>query len=614
MFKYTNAFTNRSGDSLPGYFARLYDSGGNLVSIYADASETPISTVSGVADAALSDENGMFRWFVANGTYDIRFYDANNVFISVETGVPMVDADALTTDLAASGGAALVGFIQSGTGATARTAQAKARDVVSVKDFGAVGDGTADDTAEVQAALDSGAGAVYVPNGIYIVDAVTASDVFIYGPGTIRKKSATKGAMINLSGANRIEGVTVDYNWASADQSAPNFGNAAVEQVQGSLDLAGVKFVRSFDSAVYNVGASLSIDSACSFTGGAPHNGLTSGDERPTYYVFCIADEDTENQVISIGGAYFEGASLDPTELHLNPTGIFITASAVDGFRFKAINISNPVLIGCTTNAGNGNITGAIDMYNGADNIVISGATIRYFTYAGIKVQNSSYFSIVGNTITDGSVPAGAHTGHANGIVTIEKARSSTVEQQFGVISGNIISGCTYSGITNNCDFVSITDNVIKGVSLAGGIATGVNNNASYVVISGNQGTDVLGVQILTAGDHVRVTGNTMSSGTGAADTALRFSGDDVLIDGNSFVSGTTAASTGIRTNGPASNIRISGNYVDGYPYGVDIRTGSGAVDKIVRGPNQFANISIGDYNLGGAVTNATLVSTAAWT
>jgi hypothetical protein len=109
MFKYTNAFTNRSGDSLPGYFARLYDSGGNQVSIYADASETPISTVSGVANAALSDENGMFRWYCANGTYDIRFYDANDVFVSVETGVPMFEASGVYTDLSDSTGATLVG-------------------------------------------------------------------------------------------------------------------------------------------------------------------------------------------------------------------------------------------------------------------------------------------------------------------------------------------------------------------------------------------------------------------------------------------------------------------------------------------------------------------------
>lgn len=52
----------------------------------------------------------------------------------------------------ASGGSALVGFIQSGTGAVARTVQDKARESVSVKDFGAVGDGVTDDTTSILAA------------------------------------------------------------------------------------------------------------------------------------------------------------------------------------------------------------------------------------------------------------------------------------------------------------------------------------------------------------------------------------------------------------------------------------------------------------------------------
>jgi hypothetical protein len=96
----------------------------------------------------------------------------------------------LAGEFAASSGSSLVGFIQSGTGAVARTLQSKERDIVSVKDFGAVGDGTTDDTAAIQSAIDTGY-SLYIPSGTYKISATlnltTTSNhgQKIYGAGPI---------------------------------------------------------------------------------------------------------------------------------------------------------------------------------------------------------------------------------------------------------------------------------------------------------------------------------------------------------------------------------------------------------------------------------------------
>jgi hypothetical protein len=60
-----------------------------------------------------------------------------------------------------------LGYVASGANATTRTIQDKLRDIVSVKDFGAVGNGVVDDASAIQAALNSGAKRVYAPAGTY---------------------------------------------------------------------------------------------------------------------------------------------------------------------------------------------------------------------------------------------------------------------------------------------------------------------------------------------------------------------------------------------------------------------------------------------------------------
>lgn len=81
-------------------------------------------------------------------------------------------------------------FTQAGTGAQARSVESKLRETVSVRDFGAVGDGVTDDTAAIQAAVNAvsaaGRGEVYFPAGTYKTTAtvtISSSNVSLVGAG-----------------------------------------------------------------------------------------------------------------------------------------------------------------------------------------------------------------------------------------------------------------------------------------------------------------------------------------------------------------------------------------------------------------------------------------------
>ena len=145
--------------------------------------------------------------------------------------------------------AAVVGNIQyknAATGGTARTVQAKLGDAVSVADFGAVGDGIANDTPAFIAAANSlglPGGTILVPNGFYcLIDTALSvpKNISIVGPNTFPSVPAFFGSgVVQTMGGALIVNSTVSIT----------LGMGA--SLQGLLILRKGLIIPSFDASAF---------------------------------------------------------------------------------------------------------------------------------------------------------------------------------------------------------------------------------------------------------------------------------------------------------------------------------------------------------------------------
>jgi hypothetical protein len=167
--------------------------------------------------------------------------------------------------------AAQIEFLQAGVGAVVRTVQSKLRDTVSVKDFGAVGDGVADDSSAILDALQSGAQMIYVPPGTYAmsgnISATIATDVMFYGQGTILYTGPTNNTnpLITIETGNNsltIDGISFNgddkiaagvriYNTAApSSNTLPNCTVSNSLFINFRMNVAGI-----WNAAVYLAGS-----------------------------------------------------------------------------------------------------------------------------------------------------------------------------------------------------------------------------------------------------------------------------------------------------------------------------------------------------------------------
>lgn len=130
----------------------------------------------------------------AKGTIDDYFRRHASFIAELRDRSGNIDGG-LRAELAASGGAALVKTVQAGTGTVPRTVQDELRERISVRQFGVIGNGTANDTAAMQAALDARV-PLFIPAGCWI----KTSASLVYHPNQVITGPAASACGIIATG------------------------------------------------------------------------------------------------------------------------------------------------------------------------------------------------------------------------------------------------------------------------------------------------------------------------------------------------------------------------------------------------------------------------------
>lgn len=434
-------------------------------------------------------------------------------------------------------------FLQFGLNAQSRTVQSKLREAVSVKDFGAIGDGISDDTAAVQAALSSGSTTVIVPDGVYLCGTLnsSAADLNLVGSGTLKLKSGVNNHLFlttNQSANIRVEGVTFDGNQSQQSQwVATVFFNGV-----NTLSIDSCRFINGCGASlrVFGVYTKMSVTN-CFFSGGKEHGGSLN---QNSTYISVRGGLNTFDwdQFVYVSNCTFIG--ITPSVVGRGVGGIIVTSnSTITSDRGIKCIIRDNFFKDCGSTEATNRVA-AIALYRAAPYTLISGNRIFGGDEKAIDIQGSDYVTVDSNYISN----------IASVGITFA-ARDSNLDCSRNIVSNNSIKSCGGGiyceglQVTPTSRDIIVSSNVVEncGQNLLvtdwrGGIV--VSNNIFKDSTSTATGADDQSVAIL--GSRTGIVGSTYD---------LLFTANQIVGNGNSMLVRDTSGSITITGNSFRENV-----------------------------------------------------------
>ena len=376
-------FFASSGDFLVGGKLYTYEAGTTTpLTTYTDSSGATANT-----NPIILDSRGEANVWLGSSPYKFKLTTSTDTEIWTVDNITSIDS--FIASLSGANGSSLVGYTPSGTGAVTTTVQAKLRQTLSVKDFGATGDGTTDDTTAFQNALTAAAGkSLYVPNGTYLCTGLTIySGTNMYGDSpttSIIKAKGTLGASTPLLKNPNQSGTAYSYTDVGITLSNIRFdGNNLGSRTAELVSFAKVNDLHINNCEVYNV----------------QYIGLALGGCLAVVVSSCTFTECGSDSVIIEGGAaLWMGPAGDTTAAF----DVSVTESNFNNNNWSAM-YANGDRLSIIGNYLSNNKESGIFM-TGNNNVIannwISGQTKKYISASGIEV-GGGFHVISGNFIGD---------------------------------------------------------------------------------------------------------------------------------------------------------------------------------------------------------------------